>query len=71
MGQKWTTAHTLTCRDTRGQRASVFHQIMTGDKADDLSERFVLGNGELLTRRDGVFIRSDGEEIILTRVTLR
>ncbi|MCB5411488.1 hypothetical protein [Pseudogemmobacter faecipullorum] len=66
MGQKWTTAHMLACRDAEGQLARVYHQIdaTDGDIAPD--ERFVLGNGELVERLEyplDAYLRENGETL--------
>lgn len=70
MGQKWTTAHKLACRDEDGALTRVFHQVLLNESNQAVAERFVLGNSEPVSRARGMFHRVSGAVIAPPPVSL-
>ncbi|SEB68557.1 hypothetical protein SAMN05519105_1089 [Rhodobacter sp. 24-YEA-8] len=70
MGQKWTTAHKLACRDENGDLTRVFHQVLKDGANEVVEERFVLGNCEPVSRVQGLYHRENGNIISPPPVSL-
>ena len=70
MGQKWTTAHKLACRDESGALTRVYHQVLLDEANEVVRERFVLGNYEPVSRVQGLYHRENGNIIAPPPVSL-
>ena len=70
MGQKWTTAHKLACRDENGALTRVYHQVLLDEAREAVQERFVLGNSEPVSRARGLYHRENGKIITPPPVSL-